>query len=63
MAKAALYRDLKQAEHDFAVASADTHAAHTVLFHYDNPTPEGLIVVRAPASGVITARNVNPGQN
>jgi len=62
MAKAALNRDLKQAQHDYAVAAADARAAHSVVSHYDNPTPTGLIVVRAPAIGVITARNVNPGQ-
>jgi RND family efflux transporter MFP subunit len=62
MAKAALNRDLKQAEHDYAVAATDARAAHSVVSHYDNPTPSGLIVVRAPAMGVVTARNVNPGQ-
>jgi RND family efflux transporter MFP subunit len=62
MVKAALYHDLKQAEHDYQAAVADAHAAHTVLNTYDNPTAEGLLIVRSPASGVITARNVNPGQ-
>ncbi len=62
MAKVALNRDLKQAEHDYAVAAADARAAHSVVSHYDNPTQAGMIVVRAPASGVVTARNVNPGQ-
>lgn len=62
MAKAALYHDLQQAEHDFNTATADAHAAHTVLTAYDNPTPDGIIIVRAPADGMVTARSVNPGQ-
>ena len=62
MAKAALNHDLKQAEHDYSVARADLHAAQTVLGTYDHPTAEGVIVVRALASGTITARNINPGQ-
>lgn len=62
MVKAALLHDLKQAEHDYQAASADSKAAHTVLSTYDNPTPDGLMVIRAPASGVITTRNINPGQ-
>jgi len=62
MVKAALYHDLKQAEHDFNSAVADAHAAKSVLAHYDNPTADGIIVIRSPSVGVITARNVNPGQ-
>lgn len=62
MAKAALYHDLKQAEHDYNAAESDAHAAHIALSTFDNPTHMGIIVVRAPAVGVITARNVNPGQ-
>ena len=62
MVKAALLHDLKQAEHDYQSASADDKAAHTVLSTYDNPTAAGVIIVRAPASGVVTARNINPGQ-
>ena len=62
MVKAALLHDLKQAEHDYQAAIADDKAARNVLSAYDNPTPEGVIVIRSPASGVITARNVNPGQ-
>ena len=62
MAKAALLHDLKQAEHDYQSAIADDKAAHNVLSAYDNPTPEGVIVIRSPASGVITSRNINPGQ-
>lgn len=62
MVKAALLHDLKQAEHDYQSAIADAKSAHTVLSAYDNPTPGGVIVIRAPASGVITARNINPGQ-
>jgi RND family efflux transporter MFP subunit len=62
MIKASLYHDLKQAEHDFRAAVADSHAAHTVLATYDNPTPEGMLTVRSPSAGVVTARNINPGQ-
>lgn len=62
MVKAAFLHDLKQAEHDYRAASADDRAAHTVLGTYDNPTAEGVVVIRAPASGVISARNINPGQ-
>jgi RND family efflux transporter MFP subunit len=62
MVKASLLHDLKQAEHDFQAANADAKAAHTVLSTYDNPSAEGSIIIRAPASGVITARNINPGQ-
>jgi RND family efflux transporter MFP subunit len=62
MVKAALLHDLKQAEHDYSAAVADDHAAHSVLSTYDNPSSNGIIVVRAPASGTVTARNVNPGQ-
>lgn len=62
MTKAALLHDLKQAEHDYKSALADDKAAHTVLSTYDNPTAEGIVNIRSPASGVITARNINPGQ-
>ena len=62
MVKAALLHDLKQAEHDYQSAVADDKAAHNVLIAYDDPTPEGVIVIRAPASGVVTTRNINPGQ-
>ncbi len=62
MAKAALYHDLKQAEHDYNAAESDAHAAHVALSTFDNPTHMGVVVVRAPAVGIITARNVNPGQ-
>lgn len=62
MAKAALYHDLKQAEHDFNTAVSDDHAAHIALRTYDDPTRDGVIIIKAPAAGVITARNVNPGQ-
>jgi RND family efflux transporter MFP subunit len=62
MAKAALIHDLRQAEHDYATAEHDAHAAQVVLSTYENPTAEGVVVVRAPAAGVITARNINPGQ-
>jgi len=62
MVKAALLHDLKQAEHDYQAALADDKAAHNVLGAYDNPAPDGVIVIRSPASGVITTRNINPGQ-
>lgn len=62
MAKAAILRDLKQAEHDYRAAKADAHAAHVVLSTYDDPTADGHVIVRAPAKGTVTARNVNPGQ-
>lgn len=62
MAKAALLHDLRQAEHDYESAKADLHAAQTVLSTFDNPTPDGLVVVHAPSGGTVTARNVNPGQ-
>jgi len=62
MVKAALLHDLTQAEHDYQAALADDQVAHNVLGAYDNPSPEGVIVVRSPASGVVTTRNINPGQ-
>ena len=62
MVKAALLHDLKQAEHDYQAALADDKAAHNVLSAFDNPSPDGVIVIRSPASGVITTRNINPGQ-
>jgi cobalt-zinc-cadmium efflux system membrane fusion protein len=62
MVKASLLHDLKQAEHDYQAANADDKAAHTVLSTYDNPTPEGEVIIHSPATGVITARNINPGQ-
>lgn len=62
MAKAALVHDLKQAEHDYQAARADYHAAETVLSTYDNPSPEGMLLIKSPSDGVITARNINPGQ-
>ena len=62
MARVAMNKDLKQAEHDYNTALADSRAAHNVLTHYDNPTEKGLITINSPAEGVITARNVNPGQ-
>jgi len=54
MVKASLLHDLKQAEHDFQAANADAKAAHSVLSTYDNPSPEGEVVVRSPATGVVS---------
>jgi RND family efflux transporter MFP subunit len=62
MVKASFLHDLKQAEHDYKAASADAKAARTVLSTYDNPTAAGEVIIRSPTTGVITARNINPGQ-
>ena len=62
MVKASFLHDLKQAEHDYKTANADAKAAHTVLSTYDNPTAEGEVIIRSPSVGIVTARNINPGQ-
>jgi RND family efflux transporter MFP subunit len=62
IAEAAIYHDLKQAQHDFEAAEADDRSAHAALLLDGDPAPDGSVAVTSPASGVVTERDVNPGQ-
>ena len=62
LAKTAVQRDFQQAESDLHAAESDAHNAEMALSLLGNPAPDGSIPLVSPQAGVVTDRNINPGQ-
>ena len=62
LAKAAILASLQQARSDYEAAQADAANAQRVLELLGHPDPGGVIHIVAPVAGVITDRQVSPGQ-
>ena len=62
LAKTTVLRDLLQARSDYQAAKADAENARRVLTMLGQPGADGAVKVLAPLSGVVTERNVSPGQ-
>ena len=62
LAKAAILTNLQQARSDYQAALTDSQNAHHVLDLLGHPGEDGTIRILAPISGVITDRQVSPGQ-
>jgi cobalt-zinc-cadmium efflux system membrane fusion protein len=62
LARAAVRRDLEQAESDYHTAQVDVANATEALTLYSNPKPDGSVTITSPTSGIVTERDVNPGQ-
>lgn len=62
LAKATVSRDLQQARSDYQAAKADAENAHHVLTLLGKPDANGTVTVQAPLAGIVTERNVSPGQ-
>ena len=62
LAKTTVRRDLLQARSDFQAAKADAENAHHVLTLLGQPGADGAVKIQAPISGIVTDRQVSPGQ-
>ncbi|HLK58366.1 MAG TPA: efflux RND transporter periplasmic adaptor subunit [Chthonomonadaceae bacterium] len=62
LAKAAVLRDLEQAKSDYQSAQVDAENARRVLQLLGMPDANGTLRITAPIAGVVTERNVSPGQ-
>ena len=62
LAKTTVLRDLQQARSDYQAANADVENSHHVLTLLGQPGADGAIKILAPIPGVITDRQVSPGQ-
>jgi len=62
LARAQIQRDLRQARSDLLAAQIDAANAKLALSLMGKPNPDGTIAVLAPIAGVVTERNVSPGQ-
>ncbi len=62
LAKTTVLRDLLQARSDYQAARSEAENAHHVLTLLGQPTSDGAIKVLAPISGIVTDRQVSPGQ-
>ena len=62
IAKTTVLRDLQQARSDYQAAKADAENAQHVLTLLGQPGADGAVKVLAPLSGIVTERNVSPGQ-
>jgi RND family efflux transporter MFP subunit len=62
LAKTTILRDLQQARSDYQAARADAENSHHVLTLLGQPGADGAVQIQAPISGVITDRQVSPGQ-
>lgn len=62
LAKTQILRDLQQARSDYQAARADAENAHRVLDILGHPSADGSVRILAPISGVVTDRQVSPGQ-
>lgn len=62
LARTAILRDLQQARSDFQSAKVDSDNSKKVLTLLGQPNADGVVNIKAPISGVLIERNVNPGQ-
>ena len=62
LAKVQILRDLEQARSDYQSAQFDAQNASRALVQYGRPGPDGTVAIKAPISGIVTERNINPGQ-
>lgn len=62
LAKAAILANLQQARSDYEAAANDAANAQHVLEMLGHPDSNGVVRVTAPCDGVITDRQVSPGQ-
>ncbi len=62
LAKTTMLRDLQQARSDFQAAKSDAENSQHVLVLLGQPGADGAVKVQAPLSGIVTERNVSPGQ-
>jgi cobalt-zinc-cadmium efflux system membrane fusion protein len=62
LAKAQILRDLQQARSDLQAARADADNAQRVLTLLGHPEADGSVRITAPMAGIVTERNVSPGQ-
>jgi membrane fusion protein, heavy metal efflux system len=62
LARAAILSNLQQAQSDYQAALTDSENAHRVFNLLDHPAADGTVRILAPISGVVTDRQVSPGQ-
>ncbi len=62
LARAAILRDLQQAESDRVAAGQDLASARNTLALLDKPSPDGSVALLAPIARVVVDRSANPGQ-
>jgi membrane fusion protein, heavy metal efflux system len=62
LAKAAVLRELQQAQSDYQAAQVDAENTRRVLALLGQPGEDGSMRITSPIAGVVVERNVNPGQ-
>jgi membrane fusion protein, heavy metal efflux system len=62
LAKAQVLRDLDQAQNDFQAATFDAQNAHHALDLLGHPSANGSMTITSPITGIVTERDVSPGQ-
>lgn len=62
LARAAIRTNLEQARNDYLNAQSDFQNSRNALNLLGHPSANGTVGIVSPISGVVTARNVNPGQ-
>ena len=62
LARAAIRTNLEQARTDYANAQSDFQNSQNALNLLGHPSANGTVSIVSPISGVVTARNANPGQ-
>jgi len=62
LARASIRTNLEQAQNGYANAQSDFQNSRNALDLLGHPSANGTVSIVSPISGVVTARNVNPGQ-
>jgi len=62
LAKVSIQQNLDQAQSDYRQACSDATNAHRNLELLGHPDPDGSLKIISPISGVVSERDVNPGQ-
>lgn len=62
LAKTTVLRDLLQARSDYQAAKADAENSRHVLTLLGQPGADGAVKILSPLAGIVTERNVSPGQ-
>ncbi len=62
LARASIGTNLEQAQNGYANAQSDFQNSLNALNLLGHPSANGTVSIVSPISGVVTARNVNPGQ-
>lgn len=62
ISRAALLQDVRNARSAFELARFDSVNAHRALELLGSPSASGAVDIKSPIAGVVTERDVNPGQ-